>query len=319
MKTQLTSMVMRRISFGFLTILVITVLIFVGVEALPGDLAEAILGQTATPETVEAFRKELKLDLPPHVRYFSWLGDFLTGDFGNSLATGNDIREMITWRFANTLFLGAAAASITVPFALFLGIMAALYRESVFDKAISIFTLAAISFPEFFVAYILILFFSVKLSLFPSVAMITAEMPLAQKIYSIILPCITLMLVVMAHIVRMTRAAILNVMSSRFIEMARLKGINRANIIVKHALPNALAPVINVIILNLAWLVVGVVIIEVVFAYPGLGQLMVDSVSKRDIPVVQAAGMVFAVTYVSLNLLADVLSILSNPKLRSPR
>ena len=314
-----TSMVLKRVGFGALTILVITVIVFAGVEALPGDLAEAILGQQATPETIAAFRDELKLDLPPHVRYFTWLSAFAKGDLGRSLATGDQVWDLIGWRFSNTLLLGSAAAMITVPLAVLLGILSALYSGGWFDRLISTSTLTTISFPEFFVAYILILLFSVKAALFPSVSMITEEMTLAQKLHAIMLPCLTLMLVVMAHIIRMTRAAIMNVMNSRFIEMARLKGVSRARIIVRHALPNALSPIINVIILNLAWLVVGVVIIEVVFAYPGLGQLMVDSVSKRDIPVVQAAGIIFAVTYVGLNLLADVLSILCNPKLRSPK
>jgi peptide/nickel transport system permease protein len=311
--------VIKRLGLGFLTIIVISVLIFLGVEALPGDVATAILGQEATPETVAAFRKELKLDLPPHVRYFAWLGDFLRGDMGNSLANKRPISDLIFWRFQNTIFLAASAAVVAVPIAVILGILAALYRNSLFDKTISMVTLSTISFPEFFVAYILIALLSVQIVIFPSISNINDQMSFGQKIYSIILPCLTLTLVVVAHMMRQTRAAIINILASPFIEMARLKGIKRMRVIVLHAFPNALSPVINVIALNLAYLVVGVVIVEVVFVYPGLGQLLVDSVSKRDIPVVQASGLIFAAVYVGLNLLADILSILTNPRLRNPR
>ena len=311
--------VVKRLALGLLTIIVISLLIFVGIEALPGDLATTILGQSATPETVAAFRKELKLDLPPHVRYFAWLGDFMRGDLGTSLANKRPISELIIWRFENTMFLAASAAVVAVPIAVILGILAALYRNSLFDRIISMVTLSTISFPEFFVAYILIALLSVQLVVFPSISNINDQMSFWQKIHAIILPCLTLTLVVVAHMMRQTRAAIINILASPFIEMARLKGIKRMRIIVLHAFPNALSPVINVIALNLAYLVVGVVIVEVVFVYPGMGQLLVDSVSKRDIPVVQASGLIFAAVYVSLNLLADILSIITNPRLRNPR
>jgi len=315
----LLGLVAKRIAFGLLTIIVISVLIFVGVEALPGDLATAILGQEATPETVAAFRRELKLDLPPHVRYFSWLNDFFHGDLGTSLANKRPIAELIGWRFSNTMFLAASAAAIAVPISIILGILAAYYRNSLFDRIISMVTLSTISFPEFFVAYILIALLSVQLIIFPSISNINDQMSFWEKIYAIVLPCLTLAMVVVAHMMRQTRAAIINILSSSFIEMARLKGLKRLRIIVLHAFPNALSPVINVVAINLAYLVVGVVIVEVVFVYPGLGQLLVDSVSSRDIPVVQASGLIFAAVYVALNLTADVLSIISNPRLRNPR
>jgi peptide/nickel transport system permease protein len=311
--------VIKRLGLGLLTIIVISLLIFLGVEALPGDVATAILGQEATPETVAAFRKELKLDLPPHVRYFAWLGDFMRGDLGNSLANKRPISDLVFWRFGNTIFLAASAAVVAVPVAVILGILAALYRNSLFDRTISMVTLSTISFPEFFVAYILIALLSVQLVVFPSISNINDQMSLLQKIHAIILPSLTLTLVVVAHMMRQTRAAIINILASPFIEMARLKGIKRLRVIVLHAFPNALSPVINVIALNLAYLVVGVIIVEVVFVYPGLGQLLVDSVSKRDIPVVQASGLIFATVYVGLNLLADILSIITNPRLRNPR
>jgi len=315
----LIAMITKRLVFGVMTLMAISLLIFVGVEALPGDLAEAILGQDATPETVQVFRTELKLDLPAHERYFSWIGSFLQGDLGNSLANGRPIAEVIGWRFANSLFLAGTTALFAIPLAIVLGLLAAIYRESWFDRCISITTLSAISLPEFFVAYILIALFSVQIYLFPSISNINDQMSLLQKMHAIFLPCLTLTLVVVGHMMRMTRAAIINVLSSPFIEMAKLKGISPRRIIIKHALPNALSPIINVVILNLAYLVVGVVVVEVVFVYPGLGQLLVDAVSKRDLPVVQASGLIFAATYVFLNLTADVLSMLSNPKLRNPK
>ncbi|MFC1516639.1 ABC transporter permease [Thermodesulfobacteriota bacterium] len=315
----LGKMVAKRVALGLLTLIIISLLIFLGVELLPGDVAEAILGQSALPETVEAFRRELKLDLPAHIRYFTWLGNFFQGDFGNSLANGRPISELIGWRFSNTMFLATAAAAIAVPISIILGILAALYRNSLFDRIISMVTLSTISFPEFFVAYILIALLSVQIILFPSISNINAQMTLFEKIHAIFLPCMTLTLVVVAHMMRQTRAAIINIMASPFIEMARLKGIKRMRIIVLHAFPNALSPVINVVAINLAYLVVGVVVVEVVFVYPGLGQLLVDSVSKRDIPVVQASGLVFAFIYIGLNLLADVLSIISNPRMRNPK
>lgn len=315
----LGKMVAKRMALGLLTLIIISLLIFLGVELLPGDVAEAILGQSALPETVDAFRRELKLDLPAHTRYATWLGDFIQGDFGNSLANGRPIAELIGWRFSNTMFLATAAAVIAVPLSIILGILAALYRNTLFDRVISMVTLSTISFPEFFVAYILIALLSVKIIIFPSISNINEQMSLLEKIHAIFLPCLTLTLVVVAHMMRQTRAAIINIMASPFIEMARLKGVNRARVVVLHAFPNALSPVINVVAINLAYLVVGVVVVEVVFVYPGLGQLLVDSVSKRDIPVVQASGLIFATVYIGLNLLADVLSIISNPRLRNPK
>ena len=206
-----------------------------------------------------------------------------------------------------------------MPLALLLGVLAALYRNSLYDRAVNIFTLTSISFPEFFVAYILILFFAIKLGWFPGISNVSTELSLGDKLYRTLLPAATLTLVVVAHMMRMTRAAIINLLASPYIEMARLKGIRPAKIILRHALPNALAPIVNVVALNLAYLVVGVVIVEVVFVYPGLGQLLVDSVSKRDVPVVQACSMIFASVYIMLNLSADVISIITNPRLLHPR
>lgn len=312
----LTGMIVKRLAFGVLTLFVISGLIFLAVQALPGDLTEAILGRSATPETVAAFRRELGLDLPAHVRYFEWISGILRGDLGTSLANQRPIVELLETRLYNTLFLACAAALISIPIAIGLGMLAALYRQSLLDKLISVSTLSVISFPEFFVAYILIAVLAVMFPVFPSLASVNPGMGLWDRVYVIALPVLTLTFVVTAHMMRMTRAAIINVLGSPYIEMARLKGIKRGRVILHHALPNALSPIINVVMLNLAYLVGGVVLIEVVFVYPGLGQLLVDSVSKRDLPVVQAISLIFAAVFVLLILAADVLAILANPKHR---
>ncbi len=316
---KILKMIAQRLGLGLLTLWVVSMIIFLGVELLPGDLAQAILGQSATEETVAAFRRELKLDLPPHERYFDWIIGILQGDMGKSLANQRQISELIGVRLWNTMFLAVVAAIVSVPLAVMLGILAALYRNSIYDRVVNVVTLSSISFPEFFVAYILILFLAVKLGWFPSISNVSEDLGLWERIYRVSLPALTLTLVVVAHMMRMTRAAIINLLASPYIEMANLKGLSRSRIIVKHALPNAWAPIINVIVINLAYLVVGVVVVEVVFVYPGLGQLLVDSVSKRDMPVVQASSMIFAATYILLNLTADILSILTNPRLLHPK
>jgi len=311
--------VAQRIALGLLSLFVISLIIAFVVELLPGDLAEAILGQGATPETVRVFRAELGLDKPAHLRYLDWLAGMVSGDMGVSLANKREISELVGIRLSNTLFLGGFAAAIAVPLSLLLGILAALYRNSFYDRAVNVFTLTSISFPEFFVAYILILFFAVKFGWFPGISNISTDLGIGDKLFRSLLPAATLTLVVVAHMMRMTRAAIINLLASPYIEMARLKGIRPTKIIIRHALPNALAPIVNVIAINLAYLVVGVVVVEVVFVYPGLGQLMVDSVSKRDVPVVQACSMIFATVYILLNLSADIISIVTNPRLLHPR
>jgi peptide/nickel transport system permease protein len=319
--------VLQRLGLGLLTLFVVSIIIFSSIEFLPGDFGEAILGQAALPETVAAFRKELGLDLPMYQRYFDWLGGVLTGDMGNSFSgrasSGADrsraVAELIAPRLQNTLFLAGMAAIIAVPLSLFLGITAALYRNSIYDRVVNALTLTSISFPEFFVAYLLILIFASLTKMFPSLANIPVDATFFERVYLSVLPALTLTLVIVAHMMRMTRAAIINLMASPFIEMADLKGVSKTNIILHHALPNAWAPIVNVIAFNLAYLVVGVVVMEVVFVYPGIGQLMVDAVTSRDVPVVQGCAMIFAATYILLNLFADIISIISNPRLLHPR
>ncbi|MFO1056124.1 MAG: ABC transporter permease [Dongiaceae bacterium] len=308
-----------RIALGLVTLLAVSLLIFVGTEVLPGDVAEAILGQGATPQTVANLRHALNLDVPAHLRYLDWLGGLLQGDLGTSLTTRKPVLGMIATRLGNTLFLAGAAALVAVPLAILLGLVAARFRGSWLDRTISVSTLAAISMPEFFIGYVLIYVLAVKLRWLPSFAKISPSMSLGDKLHTIVLPALTLVLVVVAHMMRMTRAAVISVMETPYVEMAELKGLGRWRIVLSHALPNALSPIITIVMLNLAYLVVGVVVVEVVFVYPGIGQLMVDHVAKRDVPVIQGCGLVFAGTYTILNVAADLLSTVANPRLRHPK
>mgnify|MGYP000353011166 CR=1 FL=1 len=315
---EMITMTLKRLLLGFLTLFMITVIISFTTELLPGDLAEVVLGQSATPETIAAFRKEAGLDAPAHIRYFNWLIGVLQGDFGVSLSNGRPISGLIETRLGNTLFLALYAATISILLAVSLGVTSALYRNTFFDRATNSAALTAVSFPEFFIGYILILWLA-QSGIFPSVARITPGMELTDRLHAAFLPALTLTLVVTAHMMRMTRAAIVNLLASPFIETAVLKGASPLRVVVLHALPNALGPIINVIALNLAYLITGVVVVEAVFLYPGLGQLMVDSVSKRDLPVVQAVALIFAAVYILLNLTADILATLSNPRLYRKR
>ncbi len=315
----LLKLLAQRVALGLLLLFLVSILIFAGTIILPGDVAQSILGQSATPETLANMRRDLGLNEPPVQRYFDWLGGLLQGDLGTSLTSGKDIAESISKRLGNTLFLAFWAAIISVPLAILLGLIAVRYRERWPDKLISAVTLASISVPEFLIAYVAIFFVSVRLRWAPSVTTINDSMSLGEKLHTISLPIAVLTLVVLAHMMRMTRAAILNVMQSAYIETAELKGLRMFTIIWKHAFPNSIAPVVNVVMLNLAYLVVGVVVIEVVFTYPGMGQFLVDHVSKRDIPVVQACGLIFAAVYIGLNMVADIVSIVANPRLRHPK
>ena len=312
-------MILQRFGLGLVTLFVVSAIIFLGVEFLPGDIAEALLGQGASPENVAALRHKLGLDVPAHTRYINWWRHVLQGDFGTSLANGRDIAELIKIRLANTLFLAVVAASVSVPLAIIFGILAALYRNSLYDRSVNVITLGAVSAPEFLVAYILILYFSVTLGWFPSLSNVDANTTFLERLHRVALPATTLTGVILAYMMRMVRASIINLLASAYIEMAHLKGMSKLRVIVKHALPNAWAPISNIIAISLAYLVVGVVVVEVVFIYPGLGQLMVDSVSTRDIPVVQACSMIFAGTYILLNLSADIVSICTNPRLLHPK
>lgn len=311
--------IISRLALGIVTLVAVSMLIFAATEVLPGDVASAVLGQGATPETLAVYRKELGLDRPATTRYLEWFYGAVRGDLGVSMTNKRQISEDVAPRFLNTMFLALFAAAIAVPLAVGLGILSAINEGKLIDRMANVLSLMTISVPEFFIAYVLILVFSVQLNWLPSLSTVFQDMTISQRLYATALPAITLTLLVTAHMLRMTRASVLSIMSQPYIEMAFLKGLSRSRIIVRHALPNAAAPIIAVVALNLAYLIVGVVVIEVVFVYPGVGQLMVDAVAKRDLPVVQACSLIFAGTFVLLNTIADILAILVNPRLRKRR
>ena len=312
-------MVWQRIGIGLATLLVVSIIVFFMTSVLPGDVAQIVLGQAATPETLAALRAELGLDQPGYVRYFGWLGDMVTGDLGTSKAGGAKISDLIGGRLGNTLAMAGLVALISIPISIALGLWAAMHPGTWLDRGVTFGTLSTISVPEFFIATILILILAVEWGIFPSTAYLTGDETFGQYLRALAMPLITLVIVVSAQMIRMTRAGILNVMSSPYIEMAILKGVPRRRIILRHAFFNAIGPIVNVIALNLAYLVSGVVIVETIFAYPGLAKLMIDGVQTRDLPLVQACAMIFCGTYVVLILLADIGSIVSNPRLRSPK
>ena len=319
MNNPVLAIIVPRLATGIFILFGVSVLITLGIEALSGDVCSAILGQAAEPSTVAACRAQLGIDRPLHIRYIEWLGNVLQGDFGTSLANQREVGEQIGKRLGNTLFLALSTSVFAVPVGIFLGVIAALYRNSFIDHTISTTTLSTIASPEFFVAYILMAIFAVKLGWLPAISNVDSSMGIFERLRASALPVMTLALVTVAHMMRMTRASIVSLLASPYIEMAKLKGLKPSRIIVKHALPNAWSPIIQVIVLNLAYMIVGVVVIEVVFVYPGLGALIVDAVLNRDLPVIQGTAMVFATAYVVLFLLADILSMLANPRLRHRR
>ncbi|WP_370286746.1 ABC transporter permease [Pseudooceanicola nanhaiensis] len=311
--------VAQRILLGLVLLFAASIMIFAGTQILPGDVAQSILGQSATEQALANLRAELGLNDPLVTRYLDWLTAALQGDLGTALTNGQDIATSMGQRLGNTLFLAGWAALISIPLAITLGLIAVRYAGKWPDKLISAVTLTTVSIPEFLLGYIVMFYFAVQWRLFPSVSTVYDGMPLLEKLNAIALPVMVLVMVVLGHMMRMTRAAILNVMQSAYIETAELKGLRPFTIIRKHAFPNAIAPIVNVVMLNMAYLVVGVVVVEVVFVYPGMGQYLVDHVAKRDVPVVQACGLVFAAVYIGLNMLADVIAILANPRLRHPK
>ena len=319
MNNPILSIILPRLAMGVFILFGVSVLITIGVEALAGDVCSAILGQAAEPSTVAACQAQLGLDKPVHIRYLKWLGNVIQGDLGTSLANQREVSEQIGKRLGNTLYLAATTALFAVPVGILLGVIAALYRNSFIDNAISATTLTTIASPEFFVGYVLIAIFAVNLGWLPAISNVDSSMGFFARLEASALPVMTLAMVTVAHMMRMTRASIISLLASPYIEMAKLKGLKPSRIIIKHALPNAWSPIIQVVVLNLAYMIVGVVVIEVVFVYPGLGALIVDAVLNRDLPVIQGTAMVFATAYVLLFLLADILSMLANPRLRHRR
>jgi peptide/nickel transport system permease protein len=309
----------NRLWLGLVALLAISALLFFATNMLPGDVAAALLGQEATPESLLRLRTTLGLDQPAWQRYLHWLLAVMHGDFGTSLASGRPVVTEVLPRLANTLVLASLAAIIAVPLSVGLGLLCAIREGGVLDRLVAMLCVTTISVPEFFLGYVLIGVFAVQLGWLPSLAAINPGMTLGARLAAVTLPALTLVLVVLAHMLRMTRASLLSVMSAPYIEMAFLKGLKRSTVVLRHALPNAAAPIIAVVTMNLGYLVVGVVVVEVVFVYPGAGQLLVDAVAKRDLPLVQACGLIFAAIYIALNVAADLIALLADPRLRHTR
>lgn len=312
-------LIIRRVFLGLLTLLLVSGIVFITVEALPGDPCTAYLGRMAQGQRLENCRQDFGLDRPALTRYLNWTIDALQGDFGVSLKRQKPISSIVIPRLRNTLLLGLAASVIGIPIAILLGIIAGLWRDRPVDLWISSTAIFAMTIPEFVTATLLILIFSIWLGWFPGIVLTSPDAPLFEFLSDILLPIIVLALVMTAHILRMVRTSVIDVMSSDYIEMARLKGVPYWRMVFRHVLPNALLPTINLVALTIAWLLGGVVVIEVVFNYPGLGRLMIDAISDRDLAMVQAIALILAGIYVTLNFIADLATLFANPRLRTMR
>ena len=302
-------MISRRLFLGIITVFLVSVIIFTGVEILPGDACTAFLERDAHGKLLENCRIEQGLNAPAISRYVDWVSGALVGDLGTTLNGQKKIIDLVGFRLRNTLLLASMATLIGVPLALFLGVVAALWRDRAADLTISTFTIGAMSIPE--------LVFSIWLGWIPGIVLTSYDAPLGEFFPAIFLPVIVLTLVMTAHILRTVRSSVIEAMASDYAQMATLKGVPYWRIVFRHVLPNALLPVINVVALTIAWLLGGVVVIESVFNYPGLGRMMIDSISDRDLPVTQAIALIIASVYVAVNLTADILTMMANPRLRT--
>ncbi len=309
-------LIANRLGAGLLTLAAVSVVIFTITNLLPGDAAQAMLGQEATPELLAALREKFGLDQPAHVRYFHWLGGLLHGDPGTALANGLPVSELIGSRLPNSLTLAAATAAVSVPLALAIGIGSAMVRGSLFDRVVNVATVWVVSVPEFLIATVAVLIFAVKLRWLSALSRADDIATFGQFLRVYAMPVMTLCCVIVAQMARMTRAAVIDQLNSSYVEMARLKGVRPVRMVLTHALPNAVGPIANAVALSLSYLIGGVIIVESIFNYPGIASLMVDSVTMRDMPVVQACAMLFCAGYLVLLTIADVASVLSNPKLR---
>jgi peptide/nickel transport system permease protein len=307
------------LALGLLTLVLVSGIVFVAVEALPGDACTAYLGRMAQGKRLENCRRDFGLERPALTRYAEWTAAAVQGDLGISLKRNKPISGIIGTRLRNTLVLGLAAMILGVPIAVLLGIIAGLWRDRPVDLWVSTTAIFAMTIPEFVSATLLILVFSVWLGWLPGIVTTPPNAPIFEFLSDIILPIVTLALVMTAHILRMVRTSVIDVMASDYVQMARLKGVPFWRMVFRHVLPNALLPTINLVALTIAWLLGGVVVIEVVFNYPGLGRLTIDAISDRDLAMVQAIALILAAIYVGLNLFADLLTLVANPRLRTMR
>ena len=312
-------LILRRLGLAGVTIFIISFIVFFGVEALPGDAATAYLGQLATEESLNALREEFGLNKPPLERYVKWLGDLLRGDLGESLSRRKPVTELIGNRFRNTVVLAAAATIFAVPIAIILGVIAGLTRDKWPDITVSLVAIISMTLPGFVIATVLIYIFAIRLDWFPAVTLISSDAPVSQLLPNIVLPIITLTFVMVAHILRLVRTNMIDVMVSDYVQMARLKGVPMIKIVFQHALPNAMLPTINIIALTIAWLVGGVAIVETIFNYPGIGSLMIHAISDKDLPLIQGIAIILSAIFIVINLIADLLALFLNPRLRTAR
>jgi len=316
MNATIGRLIATRIGTSIVILLMLSVIVFAATLMLPGDFAQELLGQAATPEIVKAVREQMGVDRPAPERYLRWLAGLLKGDPGISLVNRIPVAEMIGKRLPNSLLLAGLTAAVAVPIALTIGITAAMRQGSNYDRAVTFMTVSMVSVPEFLVATIAVIIFAVKLKWLPALAAVSDGQPWPVMLRSLALPILTLACVIIAQMVRLTRAALVNTLRAPYIEMAILKGASPARVVITHALPNAIGPIANAVALSLSSLLGGVVVVETIFNYPGLARLMVDAVSTRDIPIVQACAMIFCLGYLVLVTIADVLAIASNPRLR---
>ncbi|MDH2327226.1 ABC transporter permease [Cereibacter sp. SYSU M97828] len=306
----------QRLGIAALTLLIVSFAVFFATELLPGDVAEILLGQAATPEAVAGLRTAMGLDEPAIWRFLSWLRGLFTGDLGMSYVNNVQVSDMLAGRLANSLRLAGIVTVICVPVALTLGIASAMWRGSWLDRIVSVLTISVISVPEFMVATLAVLIFAVWLGWLPALSFGVEVDSLGAMLRAYAMPVITLSFVVAAQMIRMTRAAVIETVNTPYVEMALLKGASRRRMVLGHALPNALGPIANAVALSLSYLVGGVIIVETVFNYPGVAKLMVDAVSTRDLPLIQSCAMIFCISYLLLITIADVVALLSNPRLR---
>jgi peptide/nickel transport system permease protein len=314
----LTKLILRRLALGLLTLWLVSLLVFAATLALPGDAAQAILGREATPERLAALRDQLHLDEPVVTQYLKWLGGILTGDLGTSAATQQPVSELLSDRVGNSLFLVVVSALVAVPLSIFVGVWTAMRRDRPVDHVVSITSLILASLPEFVIGIALILLFATEVfQILPAVSLLGPGEKVWDDPKVVVLPAATLVLAVVPYISRIMRGSMVEVLESEYVTMATLKGLPRRTVIWRHAVPNAIVPAIQVTALQLAYLAGGVVVVEFVFSYPGIGAALVEAVGNRDMPVVQTVTMLAAGIYVGLNILADVATILVTPKLRT--
>jgi peptide/nickel transport system permease protein len=313
----ISKLVIRRSLMSIVTLLLVSLIIFSMLEVLPGDVASRILGRDATAEMLEQLRTELGLDRPAPVRYLAWLGGLVTGDLGQSLVSSRPVAEILGPRIFNTVLLSVYAFLIYLPLTILPALLQALNRDRATDHAFSVVTLVLLSVPDFLLATLLLLTFVVMVPILPAISLVDGTSSAWEYFRAMTLPALTLAIVMAVYAVRMLRDNLIEVLDSDYIRMAELKGLSRRRVLLRHALPNALVPTLNVTALNLAYLVGGVVVVEKVFSYPGFGSLLVDSLQLRDLPVIEATVMIAAFVYVAANLIADVAAILLNPRLRT--